>query len=286
MRMDDATGRLGGVGYGAMRLSTAGRPDRSEAVNVLRRLVDSGIRLIDTADAYCLTRGDTGHNEELIGEVLAATRGHSVTVATKGGHVRDDAGGWHVDGRPEHLRRACEASLRRLRRDVIDLYFFHRPDPAVPFLESVGALAALREEGKICAAGLSNIDVQQLDAASQIIEVAAVQDELSPDDVRAAPVLAACGARGIPFLAWGPLGGADAQAIGVRHPELRTVAARHGCSPQRVAIAWLRSLDRMCIPIPGGRSIPRILDSLAGADLALRSDDLATLATMRPVTTD
>jgi len=280
----DVLSSLGDVGFGAMRLSTAGRPDRSTAVAVLRRVVDSGVRLVDTADAYCLDRSDTGHNEALVAEALAGAAGEGVVVATKGGHVRDERGGWQVDGRPEHLVRACEASLRRLRRDAIDLYFFHRPDPSVPFLESVGALAGLREAGKIRAAGLSNVDVDQLAAASQVVDVAAVQDELSPDDQRAAPVLAECATRGIPFLAWGPLGGDDAGALGARHPELAAVAERHGCSPQRVAIAWLRSLDQACIPIPGGRSIERILDSLAGAQLALSGEDLAELGAMAATT--
>ena len=278
--MDDLMSSVGRAGYGAMRLSTAGRPDRSTAIDVLRGVVESGVRLVDTADAYCLDRADTGHNETLIADALGAAAAADVIVATKGGHVRDDAGGWQVDGRPEHLLRACEDSLRRLRRDVIDLYFFHRPDPAVAFVESVGALAQLRDAGKIRVAGLSNVDVDQLAAASEIVEIGAVQDELSPDDQAATPVLAACAARGIPFLAWGPFGGDDARALGTRRPELAAVAARHGCSPQRVAIAWLRSLDPACIPIPGGRSVERILDSLAGIELELSADDLATLATM------
>ena len=263
-----------------MRLSTAGRPDRGDALVTLRQIVDAGVRLLDTADAYCLDRADTGHNEALIAEALTGATRADVLVATKGGHVRDDTGGWHTDGRPEHIVAACEASLRRLRRDVIDLYFFHRPDPAVPFVESVGALRTLVDAGKVRLAGLSNVDVAQLEAASAIVDVAAVQNELSPDSTESLPVLAACNERGLDFLPWAPLGAAGAASVGTRHPVLGEVAARHGCSPQRVAIAWLCSLDPVCLPIPGGRSAPRILDSVAGAGLVLSEQDAAALATL------
>ena len=169
---------------------------------MLRTLVDRGVRLIDTADAYCLTSADTGHNEDLVAEAIGGR--DDVVVATKGGHVRDATGGWHTDGRPAHLRAACEESLRRLGRDAIDLYFFHRPDPAVPFEESVGAMRELRDAGKVRHVGVSNVDVAQLDAASAIVEVAAVQNELSPDVPEGIDVLRACAARAHPVPRVGP----------------------------------------------------------------------------------
>jgi aryl-alcohol dehydrogenase-like predicted oxidoreductase len=165
-----------------MPLSTDGRPDRRTAFATLHAALDAGIRHIDTADAYGRDARETGHNERLVAAALAAWSGprDEVVVATKGGHIRDAAGGWHTDGRAEWIRTAAHASRRRLGVERIGLYYFHRPDPAVSFMESVGALARLVEESVVAAVGLSNVDVAQLEAAANVIEVGAVQNELSP----------------------------------------------------------------------------------------------------------
>ena len=169
------------VGYGGMHLSLQERPPEQESLRVIRAALDAGVRLIDTADVYCLDDTDIGHNERL---VAAAVRGwdgpvEEVLVATKGGLTRP-GGRWERDGRPEHLRAACERSLRALEVDRIQLYQLHAPDPAVPFEESVGALAELRREGKVRWVGLSNVSVAQIDAAQAIVPIAAVQNRLNP----------------------------------------------------------------------------------------------------------
>jgi aryl-alcohol dehydrogenase-like predicted oxidoreductase len=268
------------IGFGAMPLSTAGRPSEADGLRTIHAVLDAGVRLVDTADAYCLDRADTGHNELLIARALAAWSGDraSVLVATKGGHVRGADGSWSTDGRPEHLRAACDASLRRLGTDAVALYQFHRPDPAVPFLESVGALAELWSAGKVRAVGLSNVDVGQLDAARDVVPIASVQNELGPHDTSALPLVRRCAELGIAFLAWAPLGGARAAGdLGRRHPPFGEVAAARGVSPQRVALAWLLSLGPTVIPIPGARRAATALDSVMAADLVLTAAEVARL---------
>ena len=243
--------------------------------------LDAGVTLVDTADAYCLNRADTGHNEALVAEALAAWGGDrdAVVVATKGGHVRGDDGSWAVDGRPEHLRAACDASLTRLGVEAIGLYQFHRPDPEVPFAESVGTLAELQAAGKVRTVGLSNVDVAQIDEACDIVEVASVQNQLGPDFRSSLGEVRRCTELGIAFLAWGPLGGGgSAGRLGELHPAFAEVAATRGVSPQRVAIAWVRSAGPTVIPIPGARRPETILDSLGAVELELSESELAALA--------
>lgn len=268
------------IGLGAMPMSLEGRPDRTRSIRTIHAALDAGVELIDTADAYSKGAEDTGHNERLIAEALhtwGADR-TNVVVATKGGHIRPGDGSWIVDGRPEHLRRACEASLRNLDRDVIDLYQLHRPDPDVPFAESVGALAELQQEGKVRQAGLSNVTVEQIDEARTIVRVASVQNELSPAFRSSRGELAHCERHGIAFLAWSPLGGMGAAAgLGGAHQVFRDVAERHGASPQQVALAWLLALSPACIPIPGASRPETILDSVRATELELSDDELAAL---------
>ena len=268
------------VGLGAMPLSTAGRPDRAAAMATVHAALDAGVGVIDTADAYCLDASDTGHNERLVGEALAGHRAAAdVVVATKGGHVRGQDGSWDTDGRPEHLRRACEASLRALDRDVIELYQFHRPDPKVPFAESVGALAALRHDGLIANVGLSNVDVDQIAAAQEIVPIASVQNQLSPQFRSSLGEVRACADLGIAFLAWSPLGGSSrAASLDGAEPAFAEVAERHQVSPQRVAIAWVLAQGPTVIAIPGARRPATFLDSFAAADLHLDEADLRLLS--------
>lgn len=268
------------IGVGAMPLSLEGRPDRAQAVATIHAALEAGVTLIDTADAYSTGGADTGHNERLVAEALRFWGGDrdDIVVATKGGHIRPGDGSWVVDGRPEHLRAACDASLRALAVDVIDLYQYHRPDPAVPFAESVGTLAELRDAGKVRAVGVSNVTVDQIDEARRIVPLASVQNQFSPAFRSSAGELAHCRALGIAFLAWSPLGGISAAAsLGAQHGAFAEVAHRHGVSPQQVALAWALAHGDVVIPIPGSSRPATIQDSVRAAELELDEDDLATL---------
>ena len=271
---------VGAIGLGAMPMSLQGRPDRFRAIATIHAALDAGITLIDTADAYCTNRADTGHNERLVAEALRSRGAHhdEVLVATKGGHVRPDDGSWIVDGRPAHLKGACEASLRALDVDVIDLYQLHRPDPTVAFADSVGALADLRDEGKVRLVGLSNVTIDQIDEANAIVPVASVQNQLSPAFRSSGPEMAHCQERGIAFLAWAPLGGTGpAATLGWTHRAFSEVATRHGVSPQQVALAWSLAQGEVVIPIPGASRPATITDSASAAELSLEEDDLNLL---------
>ena len=271
---------VGAVGLGAMPLSVEGRPHRRQAIRTVHAALDAGVTLIDTADAYCTGPSEIGHNERLIAEALRSWRGRpeDVVVTTKGGHVRASDGSWLLDGRPEHLRAACEASLSALGVEAIDLYQLHRPDPAVAFADSVGAIAELRDQGKVRLVGLSNVTVDQIDQASEIVAVSSVQNEFSPAFRSSADEVAHCRRRGIAFLAWSPLGGMGAAAtLGSTHRAFADVAVRHGVSPQQVALAWALAHGEVVIPIPGSSRPATILDSAGAADLALDDDDLEML---------
>jgi aryl-alcohol dehydrogenase-like predicted oxidoreductase len=198
--------RVSAIGLGAMPMSLAGRPDQERSLRTIHVALDAGVTLIDTADAYCLDGSEVGHNERLVARALAVWPGgrDGVLVATKGGHTRPGRE-WGLDGRPEYLRRACEASLRALGVEAIGLYQFHRPDPKVPFAESVGALAELKAAGKVRLVGLSNVSVDQIRQAREIVEVASVQNEFSPRFRRSEGELAWCAAQGVAFLPWSPL---------------------------------------------------------------------------------
>jgi len=180
---------VGAVGLGGMPLSVEGRPDEAQAVRTVHAALDAGVTLLDTADAYCLGPDEIGHNERLLAEALASWSGDrdAVLVATKGGHTRPPDGSWALDGRPGHLRAACEASLRALGVEAIGLYQFHRPDPDVPWAESIGAMEELRVEGKVRLVGVSNADPDQIREAAGITpildSVAAAELELSPEDL-------------------------------------------------------------------------------------------------------
>lgn len=262
------------IGLGAMPMSLAERPGEEQSIRTIQAAVDAGCRLIDTADAYAIGEGDVGHNERLIARALRGRR-DDVIVATKGGHTRP-GGSWEIDGSPQHLRKACEASLRALETDRIDLYQLHRPDERVPYAESVGALKELQDEGKIRWVGLSNANVEQLEEALGIVEVVSLQNQLSlgyTDPLSKGEVQMAT-ERDTAFLPWSPLGGiGSAGSVGGVNP-VTEAAARHGVSPQRVALAWLLSLSPRVIPIPGASRPETITDSLRAAELVLDAGDL------------
>ena len=263
-----------------MPLSISGRPDEPQAIRTIHAALDAGITLIDTADAYCLNGEETGHNERLIAKALRQWNGSgdSVLVATKGGHVRDSAGSWLVDGRPEHLRAACEASLAALGVDAIGLYQHHRPDPAVPYAESIGALRELQQEGKVRLVGISNADAGQIDDACATADIASVQNQLSPRFRSSEPELERCADLGVAFLPWSPLGGIGrASGLGDRHAPFREVARGRGVSPQQVCLAWMLAKAPVVIPIPGSSRPETILDSAGAADLDLTAEEMAAL---------
>jgi aryl-alcohol dehydrogenase-like predicted oxidoreductase len=272
--------RVGAVGLGEMPMSLAGRPDEARAIRTIHAALDAGVTLIDTADAYCRDVSDFGHGERLVAKALAAWSSDRdrVLVATKGGHTRP-RGDWALDGRPEHLRQACEASLRALGVEAIGLYQFHRPDPKVPFLESVGAMAELKAAGKVRLVGLSNVSVDQINQARELVDVASVQNEFSPRFRRSEGELAFCAAQRIAFLPWSPLGGIGrGGSLGQgRHRAFAEVAEAHGVSPQQVALAWELAKAPVVIPIPGASRPETITDSAAAATLRLSADDLARL---------
>ena len=271
--------QVGAIGLGEMPMSLAGRPDEARSVRTIHAALDAGVTLIDTADAYCLDGSEVGHGERLVARALAAWTGDRdrVLVATKGGHTREGRE-WGLDGRPEYLRQACEASLRALGVEAIGLYQFHRPDPKVPFVESVGALAELKAAGKVRLVGLSNVSVDQIRQARQLVEVASVQNEFSPRFRRSEGELAFCAAQRIAFLPWSPLGGIGrGGSLGGRHRAFAEVAEAHGVSPQRVALAWELAKAPVVIPIPGASRPETIADSAAAAGLRLGADELARL---------
>ncbi|MEV5810004.1 aldo/keto reductase [Streptomyces parvulus] len=276
------------VGLGAMPLSIEGRPDDARSLATVHAALDAGATLIDTADAYHVGadtagRDETGHNEDLIARALRSWKGDSseVLIATKGGHVRGADGSWGFNGRPEHLKRAARASAARLGTDALGLYHLHRPDPDVPFEESVGALAELLDEGVIRMAGVSNVDPSQIRQADDILggRLATVQNEFSPASPAAKPELDLCAELGIAFLPWSPLGGTSrAGGLASQFSAFAEVARRHGVSPQRVCLAWELSLSATVIPIPGSTRPESIVDSLRAPELDLTADDLAELS--------
>jgi aryl-alcohol dehydrogenase-like predicted oxidoreductase len=267
-----------------MPMSIEGRPDEPRSIATIHAALDAGVTLIDTADAYHVNAGEAGHNERLIAKALATYGGDAsdVLVATKGGHVRPGDGSWTVDGSPAHLREAVEASLKALGTDVIGLYQFHRPDPRVPYAESIGALKELLDAGKIRLAGISNATVEQIDVARQILgdgQLASVQNQFSPAFRSSEAELRHSARHGIAFLPWSPLGGIGrAGQLGTKHAAFQEVAEAHGVSPQQVTLAWMLALAPVVIPIPGASRPESITDSARAADLALTDAEVDRLS--------
>lgn len=271
--------RLGGelsvhrLGFGAMRITGEGiwgpPRDREAAKQVLRQAVELGVTCIDTADSY-----GPGVSEELIAEALSPYP-EDLVIATKGGLMRDGPGRWRRYGRPEHLRQACEQSLRRLGLEQVPLYQLHAVDPAVPLEDSLGALVELQREGKIRHVGLSNVDVRQLDAAQAIAPVVSVQNRYNVGDRASEPVLDRCEDEGMAFIPWYPLG---AGSLGELGGPLHEVAQAHGASTAQVALAWLLARSPVMLPIPGTGSIEHLEENMAAAELSLSDHDMALLS--------
>jgi len=274
---------VGAIGLGGMPMSIEGRPEEDRSIRTIHAALGAGVTLIDTADAYHMNAGETGHNERLIARALATYPGDTsnVLVATKGGHVRPGDGSWQVDGSPAHLRQAAEASLKTLGVDAIGLYQFHRPDPKIPYAESVGVLKELLDEGKIRLAGISNATIDQIDIARRVLgehNLASVQNQFSPAFRSSEGELAHCAELGVAFLPFSPLGGiARAGQLGSRHAAFQQVADAHGVSAQQVTLAWMLAKAPVVIPIPGASRPESITDSAQAADLTLTPAELTQL---------
>jgi pyridoxine 4-dehydrogenase len=244
------------LGFGAMRITGNGvwgdPPDREAARAVLRRAVELDVNLIDTADSY-----GPHVSEELIAEALYPYP-DDLVIATKGGLERSGPGQWHRNGHPEHLREACEGSLKRLRLERIDLYQLHAPDPNVPIADSLGELNALQNEGKIRHIGVSNFDSEQLAQARELSTIVSVQNRYSFSDREQEPVLEACERDGLGFLPWFPL-------------------AAGSIEDPRVALAWLLQRSPVVLPIPGTSSLEHLEENVAAASTELTDDDMAAL---------
>jgi aryl-alcohol dehydrogenase-like predicted oxidoreductase len=253
------------MGFGAMRITGEGiwgqPPDRDRAKAALRRVVELGVNFIDTADAY-----GPDVSEELIAETLHPYP-DDLVIATKGGLLRPGPGRWEPDGRPEHLREACEGSLRRLKLDQIPLYQFHRPDAKVPLAESIGALVQLKEEGKIRHIGVSNVSEDQLRDAQKLTPVVSVQNRYNLHDRTSESMVDLCDSEGIVFLPWAPMQEAD-ELIPVV-----TAARRLGVSTRQVALAWLLARSSQILPIPGSGSPDHVAENVAAASVELTSDE-------------
>jgi len=260
------------MGFGAMRIcgpSVWGPPkDREAALRVMRRAPELGINFIDTADSY-----GPEVSETLIAEALHPYPA-GLVIATKGGLIRPAPQSWDPDGRPEHLRRALEGSLKRLRLDCIDLYQLHAPDPAVPYAESIGALADLQRAGKIRHIGISNVSVAQLEEARRSVPIVSVQNEYNLGERSSNSVLAACERLGIPFIPWYPL---DA-GRSLKSAKLKELAQARGVSAAQLALAWLMSRSPVILMIPGTGSVAHLEENAAAAGIKLTAAELATLA--------
>ena len=264
------------LGFGAMRLTGPGiwgpPADKQEAIAVLHRALELGVNLIDTADSY-----GPEVSESLIAEALYPYP-KDLVIATKGGLLRTGPGQWPQDGRPEHLREALEGSLRRLRLDHIDLYQFHRPDPNVPFEDSVGTLAKMREEGKIRYVGLSNITIGQLLRAQKIMPIVTVQnhynlamrqsEQMTVSETE--EMIDLCARQGIGFIPWSPLAFGELAHSG---SILDQVAKRHGARPGQIALAWLLKRSSTMLPIPGTSSVNHLEENIAGATIRLSQEE-------------
>src|SRR5687768_9014067 len=277
--------QVGAIGLGLMTFDQTGTQPRPQLLDTVTTALDAGVTLFDTADAY--GPGDEkgadaqGENERLIASLLDELGVRDrVLLATKGGHVRTEGGGWATDSSPEHLRAAVDASLQRLGVDQIALWQHHRPDPKRDYADVVGTLKEIYDSGKVRMVGISNADSDQIRLAHSVLggALVSVQNEFSPAFRSSRPEIDVCEELGLVFLPWSPLGGlGNAKELADKQPAFKAVADRHGVSVQRVALAWELAQSECVIPIPGAKRPESITDSAAAADLELSPDDLEAL---------
>jgi len=258
------------LGFGAMRITGRGiwgePSSREQAIATLRRVVELGVNFIDTADSY-----GPSVSEELIAEALHPYP-DDLVIATKGGLVRPGPNRWEADGHPEHLREVCEGSLRRLRLEQIPLYQFHRPDPAVPLAESVGALAELKKEGKIRHVGISNVSEAQLREAQRIVPIVSVQNRYNVADRRSQSMIDICEQEQLVFLPWAPIQETDKRVA------VAVAAERHGATEHQVVLAWLLAISPAILPIPGTGSAGHAEENIAAASLELSPQEIRAIS--------
>jgi aryl-alcohol dehydrogenase-like predicted oxidoreductase len=259
------------LGYGAMRITGQGiwgpPADHAESIAVLKRAVELGVTLIDTANSY-----GPEVSESLIAEALSPYP-KNLVIATKGGYRRTGPNQWVPEGDPKHLRAALEGSLKRLKLNRIDIYQFHAPDPAVPYEESIGALAELQREGKIRHIGVSNVQIEQIQKAAALVKVVSVQNRYSPTDRASDGVIDYCATEKLAFLPWGPVGSGK----GLRNSAIAQTARSHGATETQVAIAWLLARSPVMLPIPGTSSVAHLEENIAAAGLKLSADELQAI---------
>lgn len=276
IRLGDLT--VNRLGFGAMRVAGkyiwGRRRNSAPMIVLLKRAFELGHTFLDTADSY-----GPNVSEELIAEALHPYP-RELVIGTKGGLVRPSRHRWEECGRPDHLRRAVDGSLRRLRLERIDLYQFHSPDPDVPFAESMGALAELQRAGKIRHLGVSNVSVDELRIARGIAPIVSVQNEYNVGDRSSDAVLDACEQAGIAFIPWFPLGGDRQRPL--RAARVKSIAGRVGATPAQVALAWLLARSPAMLPIPGTSSIEHLEENAGSASVRLSADDLALLGSHHP----
>jgi aryl-alcohol dehydrogenase-like predicted oxidoreductase len=257
------------LGFGAMRITGPGiwgdPPSRDQAIATLRRVVELGINFIDTADSY-----GPAVSETLIAEALHPYP-DDLVIATKGGLIRPGPNRWEADGRPEHLREVCEGSLRRLRLEQIPLYQFHRPDPAVPLADSIGAIAELKNEGKIRHVGISNVSESQLREAQQIVPIVSVQNRYNAADRRSESLIDLCEQEQLVFLPWAPVQESD------KNPAVVAAARRHGVTQHQIVLAWMLAMSPQILPIPGTGSIGHAEENIAAASVELTPDEVEAI---------
>ena len=257
------------LGFGAMRITGDGiwgePADRDEAKAVLRRAIELGVNFIDTADSY-----GPHVSEELISETLYPYP-DDLVIATKGGLERTGPGQWPANGRPEHLVEACEGSLRRLKLDQIPLYQFHRPDPAVPLEDSIGALVTLKEQGKIRHIGVSNVTEDQLRRAQRLTPIVSIQNRYNVEDRQSESLIDLCEQEQIVFLPWAPIQNLN------RNRVVREIAQRYDATPRQIVLAWLLARSPSILPIPGTGSVSHVDDNVAAAAIKLAPADVASL---------
>jgi pyridoxine 4-dehydrogenase len=254
------------LGFGAMRITGLGiwgdPPDRQRAIETLRRTVELGVNFIDTADSY-----GPAVSENLIAEALYPYPDELV-IATKGGQVRPGPNRWEPDGRPEHLRAACESSLKRLRMEQIPLYQFHRPDPNVPIAESIGALNDMKTEGKIRHIGISNMNEEQYREAEQVTPIVSVQNRYNARDRSSQDMVNLCETEGIVFIPWAPVQESEGNVA------VAAAANRRGITGHQVILAWLLAVSPAMLPIPGTGSPEHVTDNIAAAAVDLSRQEM------------
>jgi aryl-alcohol dehydrogenase-like predicted oxidoreductase len=276
---------VGAIGLGLMTFDQSGSQPREQLAATVRAAVDAGVTLFDTADAYGPGEekgaGAQGENERLIASILDELGARDrVLLATKGGHVRTDGGGWDTDSSPAHLQRAVDDSLQRLGVEQLSLWQHHRPDPEVPYDEVIGTIKEIADSGKVAHVGLSNADPQQIRDAHAVLgdRLVSVQNQFSPKFRSSKAEIEVCEELGLAFLPWSPLGGlSDAKELADKHPAFAEIAADRGVSAQQVALAWELAQSPVVIPIPGAKRPSSIVDSAAATHVELTADELTRL---------